>query len=55
MAIDLSKEQELDYDAKAIQEIIYTGNFKQQGTIVFIIEEAKETVLDFPQETEKVF
>ena len=55
MAIGLSKQQELDDDAKEIQEIVYTGNLEQQGTIFFIIEEAKETVLDFSQGTEKVF
>ena len=55
IAIDLSKQQELDYDPKAIQHINFTGNLEQQGAIFFIIEEAKETVLDFLQGTVKVF
>ena len=55
IAIDLSKQQELDYDPKAIQHINFNGNLEQQGAIFFIIEEAKETVLDFLQGTVKVF
>ena len=49
IAIDLSNQQELDSDPKAIQQINVTGNLKQQATIFFIVEEAKETVLDFSQ------
>ena len=56
VAIDLSKQQEtLDADPKAIQQISFTGNLGQeQDTIMFfIIEEAKETILDFSQKTVK--
>ena len=52
IAIDLSKQQGLDADPKAIQKICFTGNLQQQAAILFIIE---ETVLDFSQETIKVF
>ena len=56
MAIDLSKQQELDVDAKAIQQINFTGNLNRgknvnDNTIMFffrmffIIGKAKETVL----------
>ena len=45
--IDLRKEQALNADLKAIQQIKFTGNLKQQATIFFIIEKAKETFLDF--------
>ena len=55
IAIDLRKQQALDADPKAILQINYTGNLEQQATIFFIIEEAKETVLDFSQGTVKVF
>ena len=51
--IDLSKQQA--FDADPMQKINFTGNLKQQATIFFIIEEAKETVLDFSQGTIKVF
>ena len=56
-AIDLSKQQELDSDLKAVQKITatFTVNLEQQATIVFTIEEAKEIVLDFLQGTVKVF
>ena len=56
-AIDLSKQQELDADPKANQQINFTGNSDRDGntTMFFIIEETKETILDFSQGTVKVF
>ena len=53
IAIDLSNQQELDAYPKTIQQIDFTGNLAQKATIFFIIEEAKETVLDFSQGTVK--
>ena len=57
IAIDLSKQQVLDADPTAIQQINFTANLDSAGntTIFFIIEEAKETVLNFSQGTVKVF
>ena len=55
IALDLSKQQELDSDPKAIKQIKFTGNLENQSTIFFIIEVAKETVLDFSRGTVKVF
>ena len=54
IAIDLSKQQAFDGNPKTMQQINFTGNLKQQSTIFFIIEEAKETVWDFSQKTIKV-
>ena len=55
IAIDLSKLQALDADPKAIQQIHFTANLDKTGnTTFFILEEAKETVLDFSQGTIKV-
>ena len=56
IAIDLSKQQVLDADPRAIQQINFTANLDRAGntTMFFIIEEAKETVLDFSQRTVKV-
>ena len=56
IAIDLSKQQALDADSKAIQQINFTANLDKAGStrIYFILEEAKETVLDFSQGTVKV-
>ena len=48
-AIDLSKQQALDADPKAIQQINSTenlGRYRSTPTF-FIIEKAKETILDF--------
>ena len=55
IAIDLSKQQSLQADPKAIQQINFTGSLSEQATIFFIIEEAKEKALYFPQGTVKVF
>ena len=51
IAIDLSKQQALDADPKAIQQINFTGNLDRPAgaTMFFIVEETKETVLDFSQ------
>ena len=45
IAIDLSKQQALDVDQKAIQQINFTGNLDQieNTTMFFITEEAKES------------
>ena len=57
IAIDLSKQQALDADPRAIQQINFTANLDRAGitTMHFIIQQAKETVLDFSQGTVKVF
>ena len=55
--IDLSKQQNLDTDRKAIQQINFTGNLDWGGItqMFFIIEEVKETVLDFQKEQVKCY
>ena len=56
IAIDSSKQQALDADPKALQQVRFIGRLENQSSkIFFIIEEAKETVLDFSQESVKVF
>ena len=56
IAIDLSKQQALDADPKAIQQINYTANLDRAGNtrLYFILEEAKETIFEFSQRTVKV-
>ena len=51
IAIDLSKQQALDADTRAIEQINLTANLDRDGntTMFFINEGAKETVLDFSQ------
>ena len=55
-AVNLSKQQALHADPKAIQQIKFTANLDRAGNtrIYFILEEAKQTVLDFSQGTAKV-
>ena len=57
IAIDLSKQQVLDANPRAIQQINFTANLNRAGNtkIYFILDETKETVLDFLQGTVKVF
>ena len=56
IAINLSKQQASDADPSAIQQINFTSNLDRTGNtrIYFILEEAKETILDFSQGTVKV-
>ena len=56
IAIDLSKQQALDADPRAIQQINFTANLDRAGNtrFYFILEEAKETILDFSHGTVKV-
>ena len=56
IAVDLSKQQALDADPRAIQQINFIANLHRAGNtkVYFILEEAKETILDFSQGTVKV-
>ena len=55
IAINLSKQQGLDADPKAIEQVIFTANLDRKNAIYFfILEEAKETVFEFSQGTVKV-
>ena len=56
IAVDLSKQNALDVDAKAIQQINFSANLDRAGNtrFYFILEEGKETVFEFSQGTVKV-
>ena len=55
IAVDLSKQQALDADPKAIQQINFTENLDRANRrTYFILEEAKKTILNFAQGTVKV-
>ena len=59
IAIDLSKQQALDADPKAIHQNNFTGNLNQSedvndNTIFFITEKPKETILYFSNRTAAV-
>ena len=49
IVVDLSRQQALDADPKAIQQIYFRENLDKAGNtrIYFILEEAKETVCFF--------
>ena len=56
IAIDLSKQQSLNADPRAIQQINFSANLERanDATMLFIIEQEKETVLGFSQGIVKV-
>ena len=56
IAVDLSRQQALDADPRAIQQINFTANLDRAGVtrVYFILEESKETKLNFAQGTVKV-
>ena len=56
IAVDLSKQQALDADPRANQQINFTANLDRVGNtrIYFILEEAKENKLDFSHGAVKV-
>ena len=60
IAADLSKQKALDADSRAIQQIIFTGKIKAAADntrviIYYILEQSKETILEFSKGTTKVF
>ena len=55
IAINLSKQKTLDADPKAIQQVIFTGEAPNNTTrIYYILEQSKETILEFAKRTTKV-
>ena len=56
IATDLSKQRALDTDPRVVQQINFPANLNRAGNrrIYFILEEAKENVLDYSQGTVKV-
>ena len=55
IAIDLSKQQALDADPKAIQQINFTADLDRAGNtrLYLILEKAKETIFDVSKELQK--
>ena len=54
IAIDLSKQKELDADSRAIQQIEFYGMLKANSQVCTVLEKSKETVLEFYKGTAKV-
>ena len=59
IAMDLNKLEALDADPKTIQQINFIINLARDGnansTMFFIVEEAKEIILDFSQAIVRVW
>ena len=54
IAADLSKKKALDADLRAIQQIIFTEVANARVIIYYILEQSKETILQFSNGTTKV-
>ena len=51
IAVDLSKQQELDADTRAIHQITFTLNLERNGnTTMFILNKQKKLFLNFHRE-----
>ena len=59
IAVDLSKQKALDADPRAIQPVVFHGvvggNYGTKIRLYTILEQSKETVLEFYKGTAKVF
>ena len=55
VAIDLSKQKELDADPRAIQQIEFKYMLGTNSTIYWVLEKSKETILEFYKGTVKVY
>ena len=55
VAVDLSKQKELDADPRAIQQIEFKYILETNSTIYWVLEKSKETILEFYKGTVKVY
>ena len=55
VAIDLSKQKELDADPRAIQKIEFKYMLETNSTIYWVLEKSKETMLEFYKGTVKMY
>ena len=55
VAVDLSKQKELDADPRAIQQIEFKYMIGTNSTIYWVLEKSKETILEFYKGTVKVY
>ena len=55
VAVDLSKQKELDVDPRAIQQIEFKYMLRTNSIIYWVLEKSKETVLEFYKGTVKVY
>ena len=55
VAVDSSKQKELDADLRAIQQIEFKYMIRINSTIYWVLEKSKETILEFYKGTVKVY
>ena len=55
VAVDVSKQKELDADPRAIQQIEFKYMLETNSTIYWVLEKSKETILEFYKGTVKVY
>ena len=55
VAVDLSKQKELDADPRAIQQIEFRYMLGTNSTIYWVLKKSKETILEFYKVTYKVY
>ena len=55
VAVDLSKQKELDADPRAIQQFEFKYMLETNSTIYWVLEKSKETILEFCKGTVKVY
>ena len=51
VAVDLSKQKELDADPRAIQQIEFKYMLRTNSTIYWVLEKSKENILEFYKRT----
>ena len=54
IAVDLSKQKDLDADPRAIQQIEFYGKLETNSQVCTVLEKSKETILEFYKGTAKV-
>ena len=54
IAADLSKQKTLDAESRAVQQIIFTGKASVDVMIFYILNQSKETILEFAKGITKV-
>ena len=55
VAVDLSKQKELDADPRTIQQIEFKYMLGINSTIYWVLEKSKDTILEFYKGTVKVY
>ena len=55
VAVDLSKQKELDVDPRATQQIEFKYMLGTHSTIYWVLEKSNKNILEFYKETVKVY